>query len=548
MVKKSFGIFSTLLVFISLLAACDNARNRNVTFDVPYSGPLASIASSSVLAIPSSHSILLTWKNPVITDAILEIERLEIEWMSESDSGDEGNGVKTNGTEANMSASFEILNLATDVTYLLTLKVVYNFGSSDGTEIRVLTGKNEDGDKVVDTDDNCPTIANSDQADLDKDEVGDVCDNCPLDFNRDQANFNNLTDESGDACGDADDDGVADADDNCRLDFNPDQANFNNLTDATGDVCGDADGDGHVDADDSDRDNDSLIEVWTLEDLAGLRDDLDGDGADDHRFDDATDNVTPRGNEGCPAAGCIGYELGRSLDFADAASYTTSYANATVDMNAWTSGRRLGSDWFLYIFGYLQSLYAGVFEGNGHRISNLLVAADARQVGVGLFGAASGALRNLRIVAADIRNGLSAVGILAGSARAMHGLTMFRRKGACSVPTNSTGVGGLLGDARNATVRFSSAAGSVRGGDAVGGLIGDGGDARINFSFAAVTLINGRDRVGGLVGDGRGATMVAASAFDGPVRGESMRWAVWLADGSRSFVAASFASGCCGVG
>jgi hypothetical protein len=58
---------------------------------------------------------------------------------------------------------------------------------------------NLDGDKLLDIDDNCPTIANNDQSDFDKDGVGDVCDNCPLVANTLQANN---ADAKGDAVGD----------------------------------------------------------------------------------------------------------------------------------------------------------------------------------------------------------------------------------------------------------------------------------------------------------------------------------------------------------
>lgn len=77
-----------------------------------------------------------------------------------------------------------------------------------------------DGDIVNDSCDNCPAIANNDQADSDGDGVGDVCDNCPVIANNDQA--------------DADGDLLGDVCDNCPGVANPSQA------DADGDLAGDA--------------------------------------------------------------------------------------------------------------------------------------------------------------------------------------------------------------------------------------------------------------------------------------------------------------------
>lgn len=67
-----------------------------------------------------------------------------------------------------------------------------------------------DGDGIPDESDNCPTVANPDQSDLDDDHIGDVCD------------------------ADMDGDGVANENDNCPTVSNPDQrdSNGNNIGDA----------------------------------------------------------------------------------------------------------------------------------------------------------------------------------------------------------------------------------------------------------------------------------------------------------------------------
>lgn len=138
-----------------------------------------------------------------------------------------------------------------------------------------------DGDGVVDSKDNCPTVKNADQKDTDGDGQGDACDtdldgdgvpnaqdNCPGLANPDQADSND--DGVGDACQeDADGDGVPDGSDNCPDIVNSDQA--------------DLDGDGVGDACDHDRDGDGVpndvdvcpdvTDPWQL--------DADGDGVGD---------------------------------------------------------------------------------------------------------------------------------------------------------------------------------------------------------------------------------------------------------------------------
>jgi len=92
----------------------------------------------------------------------------------------------------------------------------------------------EDGDSLLDIDDNCPDDFNPDQSDGDDDGVGDVCDNCIDIQNPDQGDADG--DGAGDYCDpDADSDGVLNEDDNCWLVQNPDQNDSD--TDSLGDEC-----------------------------------------------------------------------------------------------------------------------------------------------------------------------------------------------------------------------------------------------------------------------------------------------------------------------
>lgn len=95
-----------------------------------------------------------------------------------------------------------------------------------------------DGDQRCDSEDNCPNLANADQADADGDGRGDACDNCPGAANAGQE--------------DADGDGAGDACDNCPDVTNPDQANSDG--DAHGDACDNCAHDDNEDQADEDGD------------------------------------------------------------------------------------------------------------------------------------------------------------------------------------------------------------------------------------------------------------------------------------------------------
>jgi len=174
--------------------------------------------------------------------------------------------------------------------------------------VPVPVGPDGDGDYRLDTEDNCPAIANTDQDDNDQDGAGDPCDpdddndganddvdNCPFAANPGQGDLDE--DELGDACDtDRDGDGAPNGADNCidvanpgppppDLDTPPVQADFDG--DGIGDACDpDDDGDGVDDL----TDNCLFLANPDQSDIDGDGDgdpcDIDPDGDDCYTIED----------------------------------------------------------------------------------------------------------------------------------------------------------------------------------------------------------------------------------------------------------------------
>lgn len=145
-----------------------------------------------------------------------------------------------------------------------------------------------DNDGINNSEDNCPEIANADQADSDSDGIGDVCDS------------------------DNDNDGIDDSNDNCSEIANANQADNDN--DGVGDTCDDDDdNDGVLDIDDNcpfvegtvngcpDTDNDGVSDINDACPNTPDGESVNSNGCGDSQLNDDTDNDGVNDNDdNCP--------------------------------------------------------------------------------------------------------------------------------------------------------------------------------------------------------------------------------------------------------
>ena len=244
---------------------------------------------------------------------------------------------------------------------------------------------------------------------------------------------------------------------------------------------------------DYDSDDDGLIEVYNLDQLYAMRWDLDGDGysgIDEYRdaFLGATEGM------GCPASGCIGYELTSDLDMD-----TDGSGSFDAGDNYWNGGKGWEP-----IGDHPINPFGATFHGNGYTILNLYINRPSTDY-FGLFGATDydSVIRNVGLESVTV-TGDQLVGAVAGE---------------------------MLGDVIN-----SHATGSqVKGTWWVGGLVGSNITGNITASYAMVDVTAHGGYVGGLAG-ANGESIVASYAT-GSVNAvggipEESRWLVTNGFGS----------------
>ncbi len=372
-----------------------------------------------------------------------------------------------------------------------------------------------DGDGILNSADNCPSVANPDQNNTDfatdattGDALGDACD--PDDDNDGFPDVANATNPAAD---------------NCPLVYNPKQTNTDGADDG-GDACDpDVDDDTHLNMVDVDDNNNGLIEIHTLDDLERLRDDLDGDGIDDKRIAE----VAAEGNTGCPDNdGCNGYELSRSLNFSDAASYANS-----SKMAAWTSDNGWQPIGFCRETNPGQNTcvaytaYTAKFDGQGYALADLFIAGRDSVSGTGLFGAfIGGTLQNLHLINANFNEVGSDVGLLVGYSRDAR-LENLSVVGGTVLNATGSRIGGLVGDIEASVIRNASVSGvtlrTAEESNHMGGLAGFGERNAVHYSYASgISIFPGTSTggsVGGLFGAGESSNISHSYVMDADLMG-----------------------------
>ncbi len=285
----------------------------------------------------------------------------------------------------------------------------------------------------------------------------------------------------------------------------------------------DDDNDGVGNNADIDVDGDGLIEIATAPELDRVRYQLDGSGR-------RRSLVAPLDQTGCGDGACIGYELVANISL-------SGYYGPEF------SWQPLGHDTEPTMDDCQGEGFGAVFEGNGNRISGLVINRPTEDC-VGLFGKleSQGVIRNLhlevdRVIGRKYVGGMIAygdrakvfsssvvfatiegvefVGGLIGSSRHME-LVGLTATGSNLTASSSyvLGFGGLVGQDENSDIHSSSArVDSIRGYSNVGGLVGKGTDTKVTSSFSFVRLIDTYSRVGGLVGYGKDLRVTASYAI-----------------------------------
>ena len=182
-------------------------------------------------------------------------------------------------------------------------------------------------------------------------------------------------------------------------------------------------------------------------------------------------------------------------------------------------------------------IFEGTFDGKGHRISNLTPVNHSNGQRRGMFGYASGTIRNFSLINPDVGNSSTAsVGAIVGDRNQTklkdQPLTIENVHVVNGKVTGGTSVGGILGNTNDGgnvdlttdvvTVKNCSFSGTITGAGNVGGMVGYAVNVNtLNIEDCVVsgTVSGSSTYVGGVLGYTKGNTTIRNCSVKGTVSG-----------------------------
>ncbi len=206
--------------------------------------------------------------------------------------------------------------------------------------------------------------------------------------------------------------------------------------------------------------------------------------------------------------------------------YTAEQMNAIgANPNDWDKHFKLMADIdlagytgtaFNIIGTYASRPFTGVFDGNGHTISNFSYTSTDTDY-IGIFVYVKGHIKDLGLIASDVDGGTGdCVGSLVGYLASGTISNCYAEGGSVS---GDWRVGGLVGALNFGTIINSYATGSVSGNWDIGGLVGDNYKGSITTSYST-SMVSGGNGVGGLVGSNNYYSDITQCYSAGAVSGE----------------------------
>ena len=301
-----------------------------------------------------------------------------------------------------------------------------------------------------------------------------------------------------------------------------------------------------------DADDDTLIDIGSLEQLHNMRYNLNG-----------TSYKTSSGDGGAlcgddAATTCTGYELTQILTFDHDGGGTynqTTYALDAGDHDATYFPITSGTGGWLPI-GDATTPFSTIFEGNGFYIRGLAVRRN--QTYIGMFGRthSSAIIRNIRLTnnLADYTGSSNSNSYIGGLVAYNEGTISATHAGGPADGGNGGNdrAGGLVGENNRGRIIASYATGVANGGngntDYVGGLVGRNNRGNIIASYATGAADGGTagntDYVGGLVGWNSGTIIASYATGDVDTGGGDLGEAGGLVGSNdQGTIIASYATG-----